>query len=103
MSHLRSDSESVFTCATVVGACSRSLHRSHGSSARSSQFRRMISIGSSNEGFLSERDELAMYQVISGKLSSCGVAPTDGIAAVRYYVSLSEAEQIQSEHRSYHP
>jgi len=63
----------------------------------------MISIGSSNEGFLSERNELAMYQCISRKLSSCEVAPTDGIAAVQYYVSWSEDEQIKIGHRSYDP
>src|SRR5215831_20931343 len=103
MSHLRSASESVFTCATVVGACGRSLHRSHGSSARSSQFRKLISIGSNNEGFLSERNELAMYQCISRKLSSCEVVPTDGIAAVQYYVSWSGVEQTKIGHRSYDP
>jgi hypothetical protein len=60
----------------------------------------LISIGSSKEGCLSERNELAMYQSFSRKLSSHEVAPTDGIAAVQYYVSWSGDEQTKIGHRS---
>jgi hypothetical protein len=61
----------------------------------------LISIGSSKEGFLSERNELAMYQCFSRKLSSSHeVAPTDGIAAVQHYVSWSGDEQTKIGHRS---
>src|SRR5215472_8410592 len=52
------------------------------------------------ESFLSERNELAMYQCFSRKLSSHEVAPTDGIAAVQHYVSWSGDEQSKIGHRS---
>jgi hypothetical protein len=68
--------------------------------ARSSQFRKLISIGSSKESFLSEGNELAMYQCFSRKLSSHEVAPTDGIAAVQYYVIWSGDERTKIGHRS---
>ena len=55
------------------------------------------------EGFLSERNELPMYQCFSRKLSSHEAAPTDGIAAVQYYVSWSGVEQTKIGHRSYDP
>jgi hypothetical protein len=52
------------------------------------------------ESFLSERNELAMYQCFSWKPSSYEVAPTDGIAAVQHYVSWSGDEQSKIGHRS---
>src|SRR5215813_15676575 len=101
MSHLRSDSESVFTCATVVGACSRSLHRSHGLSARSSQFRKINRIEQRGLPIRAQRvGNVSMHQPEAIILRS---GPTDGIAAVQYYVSWSEDEQIKIGHRSYDP
>jgi hypothetical protein len=52
------------------------------------------------EGFLSERNELLMYQCFSGKLSFHEVAPTDGIGVVQYYASWSGDEQTKIGHRS---
>jgi hypothetical protein len=68
--------------------------------ARPSQFWELISIGSTKEGFLSERNELAMYQSFSRKLSS-HVGGTDRrIAAVQNYVSWSGDQQTKIGHRS---
>jgi hypothetical protein len=50
-------------------------------------------------GDLSERNELAMYQCFSRKLSSHEAAPTDWIAVVQHYVSWSD-EQTRIGHRS---
>ena len=97
--HLGSDVESIFTCANavqhVVADCIARMDRRAFLPIPEIDFNRI-----DQGGFLSERNELPMYQCFSRKLSSHEVAPTDGIAAVQYYVCWSGDKQTKIGHRS---
>jgi hypothetical protein len=91
--------ESIFTCANavehIVADCIARMDRRAFPPIPEIDFNRI-----DQEGFLSERNELPMYQCFSRKLSSHEVAPTDRIAAVQYYVSWSGDVQTKIGHRS---
>jgi hypothetical protein len=89
--HLGSNVENIFNCAKAVGHvvadCIARTDRRAFLSIPEIDFNRI-----DQESFLSERNELPMYQCFSRTLSSHEVAPNDGIAAVQYYVSWSGDE-----------
>ena len=88
MPHLGSDVESIFASAKAVehvaAGCIAHVDPHAFLPIPEIDFNRI-----DPESFLSERNELAMYQCFSWKPSSYEVAPTDGIGAVQDYVSWS--------------